>query len=139
MPSHAMRDFGARAAASSLDATADEPHTRPIDLVHLSRQSLGDRALEIELLTLFERQAEQIAVRLATPSANGERRWRHDLAHTLKGSARAVGAMAVAAAAQAYEEALYGAGEPAVLAARDALLAAVAQARSAVLELLGEG
>ena len=39
---------------------------RPIDLVHLSRQSLGDRALEIELLTLFERQAEQIAARLAT-------------------------------------------------------------------------
>jgi hypothetical protein len=47
--------------------------------------------------------------------------------------------MAVTTAAQAYEEALYGAGEPAVMAARDALLAAVAQARSAVLELLGEG
>jgi HPt (histidine-containing phosphotransfer) domain-containing protein len=134
-----MRDFGARAAASSPDAAADDPHMRPIDLVHLSRQSLGDRALETELLTLFERQAEQIAARLTTSSANRERRWCHDLAHTLKGSAQAVGAMAVTTAAQAYEEALYGAGEPAVMAARDALLAAVAQARSAVLELLGEG
>jgi HPt (histidine-containing phosphotransfer) domain-containing protein len=139
MPSHAMRDFAARAAVEALDPTSGGQHLRPIDLVHLSRQSLGDRALEIELLALFERQAEQIAARLATSAANGERRWRHDLAHTLKGSARAVGAMAVAAAAQAYEEALYGAGEPAVTAARDALLAAVAQARSAVLELLGEG
>jgi len=134
-----MRDFGAGAAADALHPVSDGPQMRPIDLVHLSRQSLGDRTLEIELLTLFERQAAQIAVRLATPSANDRWRWRHDLAHTLKGSARAVGAMAVAAAAQAYEEALHGTGEPAVLAARDALLAAVAQARSAVLELLGEG
>lgn len=138
MPGHAMRDFGAHPAAAAPDPTADEPLMRPIDLVHLSRQSLGDRALEIELLTLFERQAEQIADRLAASSSGSDRRWRHDLAHTLKGSARAVGAMAVANAAQLYEEALCAPGEPAVAVARDALLAAVAQARSAVLELLEE-
>jgi HPt (histidine-containing phosphotransfer) domain-containing protein len=139
MPSHAMRDPGTRSAAGFPDAAADDRNVRPIDLVHLSRQSLGDRALEIELLSLFERQAEQIAARLAMSLANGERRWRHDLAHTLKGSAQAVGAMAVATAAQAYEEALSGAGEPTVMAAREGLLAAVRQARSAVLELLREG
>jgi HPt (histidine-containing phosphotransfer) domain-containing protein len=136
MPSHAMRDFGVRATAPV--QASSEPR-RPIDLVHLSRQSLGDRELEIELLTLFERQAEQIALRLATPLASNERRWRHDLTHTLKGSALAVGAMAVAAAAQSYEAALYGAAEPDAIAARDALLVAVAQARSAVHELLGQG
>ena len=137
MPGHAMRDFGARRSLSnSMTETAPKP---TIDLVHLSRQSLGDRALEIELLTLFERQAEQIAERLATPSGNGERRWRHDLAHTLRGSAGAVGATAVAAAAQTYEEALFAGGEMEVFAACEALFAAVAQARSAVLELLAEG
>jgi HPt (histidine-containing phosphotransfer) domain-containing protein len=139
MPSHAIRAFEAHAVTKVHEPMSDGAHLPPIDLVHLSRQSLGDRALELELLTLFERQAEQIAARLATLPAAGERRWRHDLAHTLKGSARAVGATAVAAAAQAYEEALDGAGESAVTASRDALLAAVTQARSAVLELLGEG
>jgi HPt (histidine-containing phosphotransfer) domain-containing protein len=140
MPGHAMRDFGARRSVSPASDPAQEAApNRPIDLVHLSRQSLGDRTLEIELLTLFEQQAEHIAERLSAPSGNGERRWRHDLAHTLKGSARAVGAIAVAAAAQAYEEALYSGGETAVVAARDILLAAVAAARCAVLELLTEG
>lgn len=140
MPSHAMLAFGfRRSAKATLDLTAAGQYMRPIDLVHLSRQSLGDGALEIELLTLFERQAEQIADRLAVPRGNGERRWRHDLAHRLKGSALAVGAMTVAAAAQTYEDALYGAAESSVVTACEALLAAVAQARSAVLELLGQG
>jgi HPt (histidine-containing phosphotransfer) domain-containing protein len=140
MPGHAMRDFGARRSVAPVrDPVREAAPSRPIDLVHLSRQSLGDRALEIELLTLFERQAEHIADCLSAPPGNGERRRRHDLAHTLKGSARAVGALAVAAAAQAYEAALYSGGETAVVAARDDLLAAVAVARSAVLDLIAEG
>ena len=65
---------------------------RPIDLVHLSRQTLGDRQLEVELLQLFDRQAAQIAARLGADTGNTDRRWRQDLSHTLKGSARAVGA-----------------------------------------------
>jgi HPt (histidine-containing phosphotransfer) domain-containing protein len=136
MPGKVVRDFGARRFIA--EAPATEAPNRPIDLVLLSRQSLGDRALEIELLTLFERQAQQIVERFATPLGNGERRWRHDLAHTLKGSALAVGATAVAAAAQIYEETLYGGSEQAVGSARDALVASVAEARNAVLELIAE-
>lgn len=138
MARQAMHDRAA-SAADPLEPLPGGPCARPIDLVHLSRQSLGDRALEIELLSLFERQAGQTVARLAVRSAGGDRRWRRDLAHTLKGSARAVGAMAVAAAAEAYEDALTGADAPATAAACEALVAAVAQARTAVLEFLAEG
>ena len=34
---------------------------RPIDLVHLSRMTLGDRGLEREVLALFDRQATVLA------------------------------------------------------------------------------
>lgn len=75
-----------------------------IDLVHLSRQTLGDTALEIELLSLFDRQAQLLATRLGAPFRPEESRWRGDLAHTLKGSACAIGAFGVSVAADAYEE-----------------------------------
>ncbi len=77
-----------------------------IDLVHLSRQTLGDSALESELLTLFDRQALHFAVRLGTVPTAGEARWRAELAHTLKGSARAIGAFHLGDAAEAYEAAI---------------------------------
>ena len=62
---------------------------RAIDLVHLSRQTFGERDLEAELLRLFDRQSRQIVDRL-TEGPVTEARWRADLAHTLKGSARAL-------------------------------------------------
>ena len=74
---------------------------RPIDLVHLARQTLGDRGLEREILSLFERQSRSLAerIRLArNPSEGG------DLAHTLKGSASAVGAWKVAETADCVEQ-----------------------------------
>ena len=86
--------------------TLERAETPVIDLVHLSRQTLGDNALEIELLTLFDRQAQQFASRLGAPMTPGEGKWRAELAHTLKGSARAVGAFALGEAAEAYEEAI---------------------------------
>jgi HPt (histidine-containing phosphotransfer) domain-containing protein len=69
---------------------------RPVDLVHLARQTLGDRALEREVLGLFQVQARAIFAQL---QAVTEAQARLDLAHTLKGSARAVGAWQVAEAA----------------------------------------
>jgi HPt (histidine-containing phosphotransfer) domain-containing protein len=77
-----------------------------LDLVHLSRQTLGDVTLETELLALFQSQARQFAKRLAGPSHPGDEKWRAELAHTLKGSARAVGAFRVAQAAENYEYAV---------------------------------
>jgi len=73
---------------------------RPVDLVHLSRQTLGDRDLEREVLTLFERQSITMIQRLK--HATTARTWA-EAAHTLKGSARGIGAFAVAEAAERVE------------------------------------
>ncbi len=107
----------------------------PIDLVHLARQTMGDRALEVELLALFDRQAGQIAQRLGALDAGGVEAWRADLAHKLKGSARAVGAHAVATAADNYEHC----ARAGVLRRADAdgLVQAVAEARAALRDLAG--
>lgn len=112
---------------------------RPIDLVHLARQSLGDRGLEVELLGLFARQSEQIMERLGSQMSGSDRRWRHDLAHTLKGSARAVGAGRVAMAAESYEEALYaGRSDKEMEASVARLGASVAEAQAAIADLLAD-
>jgi HPt (histidine-containing phosphotransfer) domain-containing protein len=103
-----------------------------LDLVHLSRQTFGDHTLETELLSLFERQAGQFSARLLEPGS-GQAGARADLAHTLKGSARAVGAFALGDAAEAYEAALRGGADD--LALREALVAAIATVRAAIAEL----
>ncbi len=68
----------------------------PVDLVHLRRFTLGNRALELEVLQMFAEQAPLILDRLQ--HARTDKAWR-DAAHTLKGSAGAIGAHAVARAA----------------------------------------
>lgn len=73
----------------------------PIDHTHLARYTFGNAELEREVLGLFAAQAPQTMDWLrsaATPKA-----WR-DAAHTLKGSARAVGATQVALAAETAEQ-----------------------------------
>jgi HPt (histidine-containing phosphotransfer) domain-containing protein len=113
---------------------------RAIDLVFLAQQSLGDKGLEIELLTLFEKQAETIAARLVKPVCGGDRRWQHDLAHTLKGSARAVGAAKVARAAEDFEAALRANVSEERLAEQARVLeSVVSEARAVILSLVAEG
>lgn len=73
------------------DSPSHSP-SRPIDLAHLAHQTMGDRALEQEVLGLFIRQAR--AANASIGAANAEERRR--IAHTLKGSARSVGAFAMA-------------------------------------------
>ena len=72
----------------------------PIDWAHLSRFTLNDRALELEVLRLFAVDAPRyLTLLLGTASRKS---W-IEAAHTLKGSARAVGAWAIAETAQALE------------------------------------
>jgi HPt (histidine-containing phosphotransfer) domain-containing protein len=71
---------------------AAAPRARPVDLAHLARQTLGDRGLEQEVLKLFLHQA--ITARDQIADADSKERLR--LAHNLKGSARGVGAFAIA-------------------------------------------
>jgi len=68
-----------------------------IDLAHLRRFTMGDEALEIEILGLF---SDQLPVTIAAlKQADTEKAW-GIAAHTLKGSARAVGAWPLATIAE---------------------------------------
>jgi len=91
---------------------------QPVDPVHLGRYTGGDRALNQEILGLFEKQCHEILAQLeafAKESGDGKA-WR-EITHTLKGAARGIGAFALAdAAAEA---------EKTELNDRQALLAAV--------------
>src|ERR1043166_3108980 len=94
-------------AIDSKDAPSLAPDDRPIDLVPLARTTLGDRSLEREVLQLFDRQSSLLIARMRTAAPNGVA----TLAHTLKGSARGIGAWRVARAAEALELAGARAGE----------------------------
>ncbi len=101
------------------------PDDGPIDIAHLRRMTLGDTALEREVLTMFSMQASRLAEALAAMPADAPA-----LAHTLKGSARAIGAFAVADAAAHLETQLKSDGHPA--AALSELDEAIAEARAAI-------
>lgn len=82
-------------AASTHSAARERPEGA-VDLAHLGRYTMGNRALELEVLDLFVQQAPLTIERLR--QAKAEKPWR-EAAHTLKGSARAVGAWRLADAA----------------------------------------
>jgi HPt (histidine-containing phosphotransfer) domain-containing protein len=105
---------------------------RPIDLVHLARMTLGDRGLEREVLQLFDRQAGILIVRMQEAARAGI----CAAAHTLKGSARGIGAWRVARAAEAVELAAGSAAEGELEAAIARLGAAAAETRTLIADLL---
>lgn len=72
----------------------------PVDLKHLRRYTMGDYALEKEILGLFLGQLPQTIKALS--EAVTDKDWRM-AAHTLKGSGRAVGAWRVARLAELAE------------------------------------
>lgn len=75
--------------------------TRPVDLVHLARYTLGNRSLEQEVLGLFLTQSTLYLSRLK--EAKDDKAW-HDAAHTIKGSAKGIGAWHVVASAEEAEK-----------------------------------
>lgn len=106
---------------------AEAPAAWPIDLTHLRRYTLGDRQLEVEVLGLFAGELPNTLARLK--AAETEHEWRI-AAHTLKGSARAVGAWEVAGAAQEAERFSFS------LTERDARQAALMPIERAVSDVL---
>ncbi len=70
-----------------------------MDLGHLARQTMGDRELEREVLALFVHQSLSVRDQIVDADA----RQRVLLAHGLKGSARGIGAFAVADCAAVIE------------------------------------
>jgi len=105
------------------------PHDGPLDRDHLRRMALGDLSLEREVLTMFVAQASRIVDALAARPSDAKA-----LVHTLKGSARAIGAFGVADHAATMEAAL-GTGEEAA-AVLAGLRDAVAEARAAIDAIL---
>jgi HPt (histidine-containing phosphotransfer) domain-containing protein len=83
------------------------PGDGPIDFDHLRRMTLGDTALEQEVLAMFSAQCAKLVRTLAAMPADASA-----LAHTLKGSARAIGAFAVGDAAARLETAIAREGDP---------------------------
>ena len=95
----------------AMPQTIDDHHTsagerpltidrRPLDLAFLSAQTMGDRALEAEVLGMFSKQlcSAEASLRNASSAV------RKDLAHALKGTARSLGAFALAEIAARVEE-----------------------------------
>ncbi len=125
------------AEAKPIDRIASPPlaPAEPvIDLAHLGRMTLGEKSLEAEVLALFDRQAGILLARMSNaPPAEVAA-----YAHTLKGSARGIGAWRVAEAAQALERCA-AASAPAMLAAAiDRLAAAVRKTQAAISALRGD-
>jgi HPt (histidine-containing phosphotransfer) domain-containing protein len=83
------------------DRSAGPVSERPVDLVHLARYTLGNRALEREVLELFLTHSVLYLNRLK--QAMSEKDW-HNAAHTIKGSARGIGAWQVATSADLAEK-----------------------------------
>jgi len=105
------------------------PGDGPIDFEHLQRMTLGDADIEQEVLTMFLAQSARLMHMLAVIPADA-----NALAHTLKGSARAIGAFGVADAAARLEAAIASGFD--VSAALAELGAAIAEARAAIEAVL---
>jgi HPt (histidine-containing phosphotransfer) domain-containing protein len=119
--------------AASPHQGSDDGAEVTLDVDHLSRMTHGDRALEREVLQLFDRQAAMLEDRLrnATPQAAAL------CAHTLKGSARGIGAWRLARAAERVES-VAEAGGLKLNAVIAQVVEAVDEARSAIAQRLLE-
>jgi HPt (histidine-containing phosphotransfer) domain-containing protein len=104
------------------------PEEEAIDLAHLARMTLGDTSLEREVLGLFDRQAELLLMRMGDAAAVAIAAF----AHTLKGSARNVGAWRVAEAAAIVEGVATGADQARLARAVGDLGRAIEVARAAI-------
>jgi HPt (histidine-containing phosphotransfer) domain-containing protein len=108
------------------------PVDEPIDLAHLARMTLGDSSLEREVLQLFERQATMLLARMqgAGPSLVAAS------AHTIKGSARGIGAWRIARDAETVEMAAACAGATELNVAVARLVASVGEVQAAIAHRL---
>lgn len=118
-------------ASRLLTAAGSDRKPTAIDENHLGRMTLGDRRLEREVLELFLRQCAIMLDRIV----GAEPPLAAAAAHTLKGSARGIGAWRVARAAELLEQAAGGdgGGDNGHDAPRD-LEEAIAELKAASLE-----
>jgi len=117
-------------AAIAVRVAAEAPSPGPIDEAHLAQMTFGDQRLEREVLEIFRRQSVIMLGRIGgvEPGAAAA------AVHTLKGSARGIGAWQVARAAERVEQACGDADRAASLAELQATTLQVRAAIDARLE-----
>ena len=93
--------------------------------------TLGDHALECQVVQLFDQQAGMLLARMGEADPSGVAA----LAHTLQGSARGIGAWGIADAAEALEAAAR-AKIVALQSPLKTLASAIEDARRAIAEML---
>ncbi len=91
------------AAVTQHDLPAQSRRVRPIDLVHLAKQCLGDENLEYEVLRLFDTTVQTYMTRLEGAVDPDELAM---ALHSIKGASGGVGAWTIADLAKGAEEAL---------------------------------
>tara|TARA_R110002020_G_scaffold5650_3_gene23288 strand:- start:1280 stop:1672 length:393 start_codon:yes stop_codon:yes gene_type:complete len=120
------------AAVDHIDHLPQTRPERPIDLVHLARQCLGDEHLEYEILRLYDTTVKTYFGRLQLSSSHDE------LAlnlHSIKGASAGVGAFAIANQAKAAEVELQ-AGRPLSPERIDDLGLAIEEVRGFIARML---
>lgn len=120
------------AVVDEIAAPSIAPVDAAIDLGHLGRMTLGDARLEREVLQLFDRQAAMLMARMegADPALVAA------AAHTIKGSARGIGAWHIARDAETVELAATCADRAELKTALCRLAASIGEAKAAIAELL---
>ena len=106
------------------------PPEQTVDLAHLARMTCGEKSLEAEVLSLFDRQAGMLLARMSSPKDAGA------FAHTIAGSARGIGAWKVAAAAEGLELAARDCDPARFDRAHSRLASTIAEAQAAIRALL---
>jgi hypothetical protein len=120
------------AAGEKVTAPSIAPVDPPVDLTHLARMTLGDASLEREVLQLFNRQADMLMARVkGTDAALAAAS-----AHTIKGSARGIGAWRIARDAETVELAATWADQGELELAVARLDASIGEAKVAIANLL---
>ncbi len=107
---------------------------RPIDMVHLSRQSLGDPGIEEEILRMFDQMAGAYVSRLRGAVNSGDILLH---LHSLKGASAGVGAFSIAALAAEAEKECSAMGKLSVERLADITIA-VEEVRVFIAELLDD-
>jgi HPt (histidine-containing phosphotransfer) domain-containing protein len=91
------------AATKQTNVDGKQRSHRPIDLVHLAKQTLGDHGLECEVLRLFDTMVQRYFARVELSTNIDELRVH---LHSLKGAATGVGAWSIADRAKLIEDEL---------------------------------
>ena len=120
------------AAAEQIEGLAPSRPERPIDLVHLAKQCMGDGDLECEILRMYDSTVKTYFGRLQLSSSHDELTLN---LHSIKGASGGVGAFAVANLAKAAEVELQ-AGRPLSPERIDDLGFAIAEVRNFIARML---